>query len=90
MGWNRPELHPFMDQLRPGDTLFGGKTDRLSRSLKNLLSLLEKMQAAGVGIPRLTEGIDTTTPSQADAAPARPIVHLSTLPIKPPPMSPGG
>ena len=54
MGWDRP-----------GDTLFGGKTDRLSRSLKNLLSLLKRVQAAGVGILRLTEGIDTTMPACA-------------------------
>jgi DNA invertase Pin-like site-specific DNA recombinase len=37
------------------------KLDRLSRSLKDLLHLLERIEAAGAGFRSLTESIDTTT-----------------------------
>ena len=40
--WDRPELHRLLDQLRTGDTLVVWKLDRLSRSLKDLLHILEK------------------------------------------------
>ena len=41
--WDRPELHRLLDQLRAGDTLVVWKLDRLSRSLKDLLHLLERV-----------------------------------------------
>lgn len=59
--WDRPELLRLLDHLRPGDVLVVWKLDRLTRSLKDLLSLLEKVQAAGAGFLSLTESIDTTT-----------------------------
>lgn len=59
--WERPELHRMLDQLRPGDVVMVWKLDRLSRSLKDLLHLLEKIDAAGAGFRSLTESIDTTT-----------------------------
>ncbi len=59
--WDRPELHRLLDQLREGDVLVVWKLDRLSRSLKDLLILLEKIQQAGAGFQSLTEAIDTTT-----------------------------
>lgn len=61
--WERPELHRLLNQLRPGDVLVVWKLDRLSRSLKDLLSLMEKIQQAGAGFQSLTEAIDTTTPA---------------------------
>lgn len=61
--WDRPELHRLIDQLRPGDVLVVWKLDRLSRSLKDLLTLLEKVQLAGAGFQSITEAIDTTTPA---------------------------
>lgn len=61
--WDRPELHRLLDQLREGDVLVVWKLDRLSRSLKDLLTLLEKVQQAGAGFLSLTEAIDTTTPA---------------------------
>jgi DNA invertase Pin-like site-specific DNA recombinase len=61
--WDRPELHKAIDQLREGDVLMIWKLDRLSRSLKDLLTLLERIQAAGAGFRSLTEQIDTTTPA---------------------------
>jgi DNA invertase Pin-like site-specific DNA recombinase len=39
------------------------KLDRLSRSLKDLLILMERIDNAGAGFRSLTEAIDTTTPA---------------------------
>jgi DNA invertase Pin-like site-specific DNA recombinase len=61
--WDRPELHRMVDQLREGDVVVVWKLDRLSRSLKDLLHLLEKVQIASAGFRSLTENIDTTTPA---------------------------
>lgn len=60
--WERPELHRLLGQLRKGDVFVVWKLDRLSRSLKDVLSLMEKIQQAGAGFQSLTEAIDTTSP----------------------------
>ena len=39
--WDRPELHKMLDQLRAGDVVVVWKLDRLSRSLKDVLHLME-------------------------------------------------
>src|ERR1700730_377495 len=59
--WDRPELHRVLDDLREGDTLVVWKLDRLSRSLKDVLHVMERIAAAGGGFRSLTENIDTTT-----------------------------
>ena len=61
--WDRPELHRMLDQLRPGDVVVVWKLDRLSRSLKDLLHLMELLGERNVGFRSLTEAIDTTTPA---------------------------
>jgi DNA invertase Pin-like site-specific DNA recombinase len=61
--WDRPALHRLLDQLRPRDVVIVWKLDRLSRSLKNLLHLMERIAQAGAGFRSLTEAIDTTTPA---------------------------
>jgi len=61
--WNRPELHRLLGQLRKGDVLVVWKLDRLSRSLQDVLSLMEKIAQAGAGFRSLTEAIDTTSPA---------------------------
>ena len=61
--WDRPELHRMLDQLREGDVVIVWKLDRLSRSLKDLLNIMEKINTAGAGFRSLTEAIDTTTPA---------------------------
>lgn len=61
--WDRPQLHRALDQLRPNDVLIVWKLDRLSRSLKDLLTIMEKIDAIGAGFRSLTEAIDTTTPA---------------------------
>src|SRR6266700_1203777 len=61
--WDRPQLHRLLEQLRPKDVVVVWKLDRLSRSLKDLLHLMERIAQAGAGFHSLTEAIDTTTPA---------------------------
>jgi DNA invertase Pin-like site-specific DNA recombinase len=61
--WNRPELHKILDQLRKGDVLVVWKLDRLSRSLRDVLTIMERLADAKAGFRSLTEAIDTTTPA---------------------------
>lgn len=61
--WDRPALHRLLDQLRPGDVVVVWKLDRLSRSLRDLLAILERVDAAGAGFRSLTEAVDTTAPA---------------------------
>lgn len=61
--WDRPELHRLLDHLRPGDVVVVWKLDRLSRSLSDLLRIIEKIEAVGAGFRSLTEAIDTMTPA---------------------------
>jgi len=61
--WDRPVLHEMLDQLRKGDVVIVWKLDRLSRSLKDLLVIMDKIDKAGAGFKSLTESIDTTTPA---------------------------
>jgi DNA invertase Pin-like site-specific DNA recombinase len=59
--WDRPQLHNALEQLREGDLLVVWKLDRLSRSLKDLLQIMEKVSDAGAGFRSITEAVDTTT-----------------------------
>ncbi len=58
--WDRPELGKLMEQLRKKDIVIVWKLDRLSRSLKDVLMLMEKMKKKEAGFKSLTESIDTT------------------------------
>ena len=59
----RPELERCLANMRPGDVLVVWKLDRLARSLRDLLTILERLHAAGAGIRSLTEPVDTATPA---------------------------
>ena len=59
--WDRPELHRLLDQMRKDDVLVVWKLDRLSRSLRDVLSIMERLGDSGAGFRSLTEAIDTTT-----------------------------
>jgi len=61
--WDRTELQIMLGYLRRGDTVVVWKLDRLSRSLRDLLAIIEKLDRLGVGFRSLTEAIDTTTPA---------------------------
>jgi DNA invertase Pin-like site-specific DNA recombinase len=62
--WSRPERHQLFDQLRPGDVVIVWKLDRLSRSLRDLLHIMERIAQAEAGFRSLTEAIDITTPAR--------------------------
>lgn len=57
----RPELIACLRTLRQNDTLVVWKLDRLARSLKDLVAIIDDLQARGVGFRSLTEAIDTTS-----------------------------
>lgn len=57
----RPVLDMAIKDLRPGDTLVVWRLDRLSRSIRDLYSRLEAIEAAGAGFRSLTEAFDFTT-----------------------------
>lgn len=59
----RPELDKMLDQLRDGDVVTVTKYDRLARSLKDLLEIVEAIRERGAGFRSLAEDIDTTTPA---------------------------
>jgi DNA invertase Pin-like site-specific DNA recombinase len=52
-----------MKKLERGDTLSVWKLDRLGRSLRDLIAMLDGLRDRGVKFPSLTEAIDTTTPN---------------------------
>lgn len=49
--------------LRPGDKLVVYKLDRLTRSLKDLLRTIERLEQRGAGFQSITEVIDTASPA---------------------------
>ena len=50
-----------MDSLREGDVLVVWRLDRLGRSLRNLLELVEKLKERKVGFRSIQESMDTST-----------------------------
>ena len=57
----RVGLVALMEVLRAGDTVVIWRMDRLGRSLKDLIALVERLEAVGVGLRSLQEKIDTTS-----------------------------
>ena len=58
----RSELQRLLDQLRAGDTLVVWKLDRLARSTRDLIEIMEITHAAGAAFRSLSEPwADTTT-----------------------------
>ena len=59
----RPALLRCMKTLRAGDTLVVWKLDRLGRSLRDLITMLDDLRDRGIRFHSLTENIDTETPT---------------------------
>ena len=59
---DRPVLAQVVDQLRPDDILVIWKLDRLGRSLRHLVELVNTLIEKDVGLVSLHDPIDTTTP----------------------------
>ena len=60
---DRPGLSKALEMLREGDTLVVWKLDRLGRSVKNLIDLVNALHSRGVQLKSLTDSIDTATAS---------------------------
>jgi len=60
---NRPQLQTMLDYVRDGDTVYVHDFSRLARSTKDLLSIVEKLNAKGVHIASDKENIDSSTPT---------------------------
>jgi DNA invertase Pin-like site-specific DNA recombinase len=60
----RPELDDCLRELKAGDTLVVWRLDRLGRSVRHLIDLVEQLHQRGVGFKSICDGaIDTTTAS---------------------------
>ena len=59
---DRPQLKKMIEQLREGDVIITWKLDRLGRSLRDLVNLINEIQDKGAGLKSLNDSIDTTTP----------------------------
>ncbi len=60
---DRAGLDKLLKYIRPGDTVVVWKLDRLGRSLKHLIELVQMFNDRGIGFKSLQENIDTTTAS---------------------------
>ena len=59
----RPALIRCLKKLETGDTLVVWKLDRLGRSLRDLITMLDDFRSKGIRFRSLTEAIDTETPT---------------------------
>ncbi|TGE03862.1 recombinase family protein [Hymenobacter fodinae] len=57
----RTELDRMLARLRPGDTVYIYKLDRLGRSLKHLLDMVAEFEFREVGLVSLTDAINTSS-----------------------------
>jgi len=60
---DRPQLIAMLDHLREGDTVIVCKLDRIARSTKHLLSIVETLEAKKVAFRVLNINLDTATPT---------------------------
>lgn len=59
----RPELARALDYVREGDTFVVTKPDRLARSTKDLLAILDTLEEKQVRVRILSMDLDTTSPT---------------------------
>ncbi len=60
---NRPQLQAMLDYVREGDTVYIHDFSRLARSTKDLLEIVELLEAKGVALVSNKENIDSSTPT---------------------------
>ncbi|EFF8886618.1 recombinase family protein, partial [Escherichia coli] len=58
----RPGLKKVLRMLSRGDTLVVWKLDRLGRSMRHLVVLVEELRDRGINFRSLADSIDTSTP----------------------------
>lgn len=59
----RPGLQTALEVLREHDTLVVWKLDRLGRTVKGLIELINKLSKKGIHFKSITDQVDTSTPS---------------------------
>ena len=59
---NRPQLEALLKDLQEGDTVVVKSLDRLSRSTKDLLEIVEQIKKVVAGLKILDLAVDTNTP----------------------------
>ena len=59
----RPALLRCLKALKHGDTLIVWKLDRLGRSVRDLITMLDDLRERGVKFHSVTEHVDTATPT---------------------------
>jgi Resolvase, N terminal domain len=59
----RPGLKEALSHLREADTLVVWKLDRLGRSVKGLVNLVNELETQKVHFQSITDGVDTKTPA---------------------------
>lgn len=59
----RPQLEALLQEVQAGDTIVVKSIDRLSRSTKDLLEIVEQVKNAGAYLKVLDLNIDTNTPT---------------------------
>lgn len=60
---NRPGLNMALEVLRKNDTLVVWKLDRLGRTVKGLIELVNALHEKEIHFKSITDNVDTTTPS---------------------------
>ena len=60
-GKERPQLMKMIENLREGDSVMVWKLDRLARSLKELINLIEIFKVKKVNFTSIKDSIDTST-----------------------------
>ncbi len=60
---NRPGLQLALEVLRKGDTLVVWKLDRLGRTVKGLIDLVNQLHQKDIHFKSITDNVDTSTPS---------------------------
>lgn len=58
---NRPEFQSMMNYVRAGDIIYINDFSRLSRSVTDLLNIIEELEKRQIGLISLKENLDTST-----------------------------
>ena len=72
----RPQLREALDYVREGDTLVVSSIDRLARSLRDMLEVMEELEQKGVTVEFISQGL-TIRPDGGDLT-TRLILHIVT------------
>lgn len=60
---NRPQLQAMLEFVREGDSVYIHSFDRLARSTKDLLAIMEQLQEKKVNLVSNKENLDSSTPT---------------------------